>query len=128
VNCYNKGRKRIQRAKLCLAQASSGAQQALAQIRTVAAYGGEGRSLASYGDALTVPTAISVRQALYTGLALGSVNTILYWTYAAAFMYGAWRVSSGHYTGELELPAATLLLARPSSHKCTPAQLHGTWS
>jgi ABC-type multidrug transport system fused ATPase/permease subunit len=79
--------------------ASSGVQQSLTQIRTVAAYGGEERSLASYADALIAPTRINVRQSLTSGVALGSVNAILYFTYAAAFYYGTWRVSTGYYTG-----------------------------
>ncbi|KAF5834437.1 P-loop containing nucleoside triphosphate hydrolase protein [Dunaliella salina] len=59
-----------------LSAASSLAQQALSQIRE------EGK-----------------RQAVYTGIALGAVNGVMYCTYAVAFYYGAWRVSTGVYTG-----------------------------
>lgn len=44
-------------------------------------------------------TQVGKRQAVYTGLALGAVNGIMYCTYAVAFYYGAWRVSTGNYTG-----------------------------
>jgi len=42
---------------------------------------------------------VGKRSAVYTGIALGSVNGIMYCTYAVAFYYGAWRVSTDIYTG-----------------------------
>lgn len=52
------------------------------QVRTVAAYGGEERTLAAYNAALEGPVKLGIRQSLYTGLALGGVNAIVYYTYA----------------------------------------------
>lgn len=80
-------------------EASQGVQQSLSQIRTVAAYNGEERSLKAYEEALVVPTKINIVQSAFTGAVLGSVNFTMYCTDAAAFFYGAWRVSTGHYTG-----------------------------
>lgn len=42
---------------------------------------------------------VGVQQALVTGVSLGAINSIMYFTYAVAFYYGAWRVSRGDYTG-----------------------------
>ncbi|KAL6754343.1 MDR-like ABC transporter [Haematococcus lacustris] len=79
--------------------ASSLAQQALSQVRTVAAYNGEERTVSSYEKALEMPTNVGIQQSMYTGMALGSVNAVVYFTYALAFYYGAWRVYTGNYTG-----------------------------
>ncbi len=57
--------------------ASSLLQQSLAQIRTVAAYGGEQRALDAYNQALEQPTRLGVLSGIYSGLALGAVNTIV---------------------------------------------------
>ncbi|GFH24318.1 ATP-binding cassette transporter [Haematococcus lacustris] len=78
--------------------ASSLAQQALSQVRTVAAYNGEERTVSSYEKALEMPTNVGIQQSMYTGMALGSVNAVVYFTYALAFYYGAWRVYTGNYT------------------------------
>ncbi|KAJ9525246.1 hypothetical protein QJQ45_020777 [Haematococcus lacustris] len=79
--------------------ASSLAQQALSQVRTVAAYNGEERTVSSYEKALEMPTNVGIQQSMYTGMALGSVNAVVYFTYSLAFYYGAWRVYTGNYTG-----------------------------
>ncbi|GFH12389.1 uncharacterized protein HaLaN_08066, partial [Haematococcus lacustris] len=56
--------------------ASSLAQQALSQVRTVAAYNGEERTVSSYEKALEMPTNVGIQQSMYTGMALGSVNAV----------------------------------------------------
>lgn len=81
------------------ASASGYAQQQLQQIRTVTAYGGQERALQEYEKALETPTRTAIRQSLYTGFALGSVNAVVYFTYSIAYYYGAWRVSTDDYTG-----------------------------
>ncbi|KAJ9525056.1 hypothetical protein QJQ45_017385, partial [Haematococcus lacustris] len=57
--------------------ASSLAQQALSQVRTVAAYNGEERTVSSYEKALEMPTNVGIQQSMYTGMALGSVNAVV---------------------------------------------------
>ncbi|GFH06183.1 uncharacterized protein HaLaN_00773, partial [Haematococcus lacustris] len=71
---------------------------ALSQVRTVAAYNGEERTVSSYENALEMPTNVGIKQSMYTGMALGSVNAVWYFTYSLAFYYGAWRVYTGNYT------------------------------
>ncbi|KAL6755759.1 MDR-like ABC transporter [Haematococcus lacustris] len=90
--------------------ASSLAQQALSQVRTVAAYNGEERTVSSYANALEMPTNVGIKQSMYTGIALGSVNAVWYFTYSLAFYYGAWRVYTGYYTGGQVLQVFTAAL------------------
>jgi ATP-binding cassette subfamily B (MDR/TAP) protein 1 len=40
-----------------------------------------------------------MRSCLQAGLAMGGLQFIMFATYAVAFVYGAWRVSLGLYTG-----------------------------
>jgi len=87
------------RMGVALSAASTLAQQALSQIRTVVAYNGEERSWEAYMKEMQMPIREGKQQAVYTGIALGAVNGIMYCTYAVAFYYGAWRVSTGVYTG-----------------------------
>jgi ATP-binding cassette subfamily B (MDR/TAP) protein 1 len=40
-----------------------------------------------------------VRLAVFSGLAMGGIQFTMFSSYAVAFVYGAWRVSLGLYTG-----------------------------
>ena len=42
---------------------------------------------------------VGIQQSIVSGLCLGSIQAIVFFTYALAFIYGAWRVSVGDYTG-----------------------------
>ena len=46
---------------------------------------------------------LAVKLSISTGLALGSMNFVIFCTYGAALYYGAWRVAhnvlGGYYTG-----------------------------
>lgn len=42
---------------------------------------------------------MGIQQAMVAGVCNGGIHAIVYWTYAVAFIYGAWRVSTGAYTG-----------------------------
>ena len=52
-----------------------------------------------YERALEEPIKVGIQQALVAGVCNGGIHAIVYWTYAVAFIYGAWRVSTGAYTG-----------------------------
>ena len=41
-----------------------------------------------------VPSQVGKRQSIYTGFALGLVQLFMFCTFAVAFYYGAWRVST----------------------------------
>lgn len=72
---------------------------ARAQVRTVAAFTAEPRACDRYEQRLQDPLKGSYLFGLINGVCTGGVNAIMYWTYALAFVYGAWRVSTGDYTG-----------------------------
>uniref|UniRef100_A0A7R9VCA0 Uncharacterized protein n=1 Tax=Chlamydomonas euryale TaxID=1486919 RepID=A0A7R9VCA0_9CHLO len=80
-------------------QASELAGQSIGQIRTVVAYTAEPRSCDAYFKTLDQPLRSGYWFALIQGVCTGGVNAVLYWTYALAFIYGGWRVSTGDYTG-----------------------------
>jgi ATP-binding cassette subfamily B (MDR/TAP) protein 1 len=46
-----------------------------------------------------VPQRVGIRQGLVNGLAVGGVPLVVFTTYAIALYYGAWRISTGAYTG-----------------------------
>jgi ATP-binding cassette subfamily B (MDR/TAP) protein 1 len=80
-------------------KANSVAQQSLSQIRTVAAFGQEAKALEDYGHQLELPERVGIKLAVWNGAAMGSTQLIMFSAYAVAFVYGAWRVSLGLYTG-----------------------------
>jgi len=75
------------------------AAEAISQVRTVAAYGGERRAVAQYREALLPARAASARIHAVGGACIGAMQAVMFWSYAAALTYGAWRVSTGAYTG-----------------------------
>ncbi|KAG1679148.1 hypothetical protein FOA52_000503 [Chlamydomonas sp. UWO 241] len=79
--------------------AATTAQQSISQVRTVAAYCGEPVTCDRYESKLKLPLESSYTFGVITGVCTGSINAIMYFTYALAFIYGAWRVSTGDYTG-----------------------------
>ena len=81
------------------ATASSLAQQALANIRTVFAFNGEKRTVDDYDGALTLPEKVGIKQGFFSGLTVGTTNCVAYCGYALAMWYGAQRVADGAYTG-----------------------------
>jgi ATP-binding cassette subfamily B (MDR/TAP) protein 1 len=87
------------RMSAAYAAANALAAEALGNVRTVAAFGGEERSVAAYDAALEAPAAAGVRAGWYTGLTLGMANCVAYCGYALAMWYGARRVADGAYTG-----------------------------
>lgn len=87
------------KSEAAYAKASTIAQESISQIRTVTAYNAEETSIQSYSDSLQQPVQAGIQQSLVAGLCNGGVFAIVYWTYALAFIYGSWRVSTGDYTG-----------------------------
>lgn len=81
------------------ATASAVAQQAIGQIRTVAAYGQQERVLGEYKSHLDLPVKVGIQQGLLAGISLGAFNGIFYCSVAAAYYYGAWRVVNANYSG-----------------------------
>ena len=78
--------------------------QSISQIRTVVSFHREEQSIQKYTAALDTPLAVGVQQGLVLGVCNGGVQTIVYWTYALAFIYGAWRISVGESAASCNLP------------------------
>jgi ATP-binding cassette subfamily B (MDR/TAP) protein 1 len=79
--------------------ASSLAQQALGNVRTVFAFNGQSRTVDDYNNALEMPERVGIRQGFYSGLTIGTTNCVAYCGYALAMWYGAQRVADAAYTG-----------------------------
>lgn len=75
------------------------AQQAVSQMRTVAAYNGEQRALSEYEQHLDLPVKVGRVQGLLGGLTVGMMQFVMFNSYALALWYGAQRVADGSYTG-----------------------------
>lgn len=83
-----------------LSTANTASSQAIGNIRTVASFSAEERLYAAYQALLDFPTAVRIRLDTYGGMATGSVNAVVFFTYAVAFWYGAKLVrEDSDYTG-----------------------------
>ena len=81
-------------------EASTLAQEALANIRTVFSYNGEERTVKSYDDALAGPEAVGTRQGFFNGLTIGMTTFVTYCGYALSMWYGSTQISfPDGYTG-----------------------------
>lgn len=80
-------------------EANTVSQQALANIRTVAAFGGEEKTVSRYAATLLVPLKTGISQGFFQGLTLGAANGVWFMSYGAAMYYGATRVAAGAYSG-----------------------------
>lgn len=97
------------------ATASGLVQRALSSIRTVAAFGAQDRFLQDYSDALQGPASVAVFQCFFMGLAYSCVLAVIFFTYAAVFYFGAWRTSTGVYSGG-QVVQVSLMISRHLIH------------
>ena len=79
--------------------ASSLAQEALANVRTVFSFNGQERTITAYDEALAIPEKIGTRQGIYNGLTIGMTTFTAYCGYALSMWYGATKVGPNGYTG-----------------------------
>ncbi|KAJ8598401.1 hypothetical protein CTAYLR_003017 [Chrysophaeum taylorii] len=75
-----------------LGKAAGTALETLTRVRTVAAFGGEGRALEAYASATKEVAARNLRLAVATGLNSAAVAACLYATWAVGLWYGAYLV------------------------------------
>ena len=71
------------------AEAGDVAAEALANLRTVAAYGGEADAAARYERALTAAEREGVRKATLTGVIMGTMLCVLFCVYGCSLLWGA---------------------------------------
>lgn len=93
------GSKLTKSANIAYAKANTISQQALGNIRTVAAFNHEDQVVREYSAALDWPLKAGIKQGFMQGCIIGVTNGIFFMSYAAAMYYGAVKVADGSYTG-----------------------------
>jgi ATP-binding cassette, subfamily B (MDR/TAP), member 1 len=87
------------KASKAYAEANQISQQALANIRTVAAFHAEERTVQRYSATLDVPLKVGITQGFMNGVTFGAANGIWFLAYGAAMYYGATQVKNGSLDG-----------------------------
>ena len=93
------GSKLTKKASAAYANANTISQQALGNIRTVAAFNREERVVQDYSASLDYPLKAGIKQGLMQGITLGCANGVWFLSYAAAMYYGSVKVAAGTYNG-----------------------------
>jgi ATP-binding cassette subfamily B (MDR/TAP) protein 1 len=81
------------------AAANAVAQQAIINIRTVAAYNLEHQTQQMYESKLIRPVKAGVKQGLISGFAMGITSGVFAFVFAAAIWFGSIQVADGEYDG-----------------------------
>ncbi|KAJ3372638.1 Multidrug resistance protein 1 [Allomyces arbusculus] len=87
------------RSQAVYARAGAVAQEALANIRTVTAYGGQNRALKKFSAMLEDTVRVNERKAWVTGAGFGVFFGLLYLLFGLGAWYGAKLVQSGEIVG-----------------------------
>ncbi|XP_005876199.1 PREDICTED: multidrug resistance protein 1 [Myotis brandtii] len=80
------------------AKAGAVAEEVLAAIRTVIAFGGQKKELERYNKNLEEAKRIGIRKAITANISMGAAFLLIYASYALAFWYGTSLVLSGQYS------------------------------
>ncbi|GJS38634.1 ABC transporter B family member 21-like protein [Tanacetum coccineum] len=91
--------KMASRSQKACAKAATVVQQTVGSIRTVASFAGEKKAVVDYDNSLIDAYTSSVNEGLAAGLGLGSMLSIIYFSYALAVWYGAKMILEKGYTG-----------------------------
>nr|GEU41833.1 ABC transporter B family member 21-like [Tanacetum cinerariifolium] len=91
--------KMASRSQKACAKAATVVEQTTGSIRTVASFAGEKKAVADYDNSLEDAYTSSVNEGLAAGLGLGSMLSIIYFSYALAVWYGAKMILEKGYTG-----------------------------
>uniref|UniRef100_A0A2K6S1K2 ATP binding cassette subfamily B member 4 n=1 Tax=Saimiri boliviensis boliviensis TaxID=39432 RepID=A0A2K6S1K2_SAIBB len=83
---------------LAYAKAGAVAEEVLAAIRTVIAFGGQKKELERYNKNLEEAKRIGIKKAITANISIGAAFLLIYASYALAFWYGTTLVLSGEYT------------------------------
>ncbi|XP_006158809.1 multidrug resistance protein 1, partial [Tupaia chinensis] len=83
---------------LAYAKAGAVAEEVLAAIRTVIAFGGQKKELERYNNNLEEAKRIGIKKAVTANISVGATFLLIYTSYALAFWYGTSLVISGEYT------------------------------
>uniref|UniRef100_A0A2K5CHL1 Phosphatidylcholine translocator ABCB4 n=1 Tax=Aotus nancymaae TaxID=37293 RepID=A0A2K5CHL1_AOTNA len=83
---------------LAYAKAGAVAEEVLAAIRTVIAFGGQKKELERYNKNLEEAKRIGIKKAITANISIGAAFLLIYASYALAFWYGTTLVLSEEYT------------------------------
>uniref|UniRef100_A0A8C4KYR4 ATP binding cassette subfamily B member 1 n=1 Tax=Equus asinus asinus TaxID=83772 RepID=A0A8C4KYR4_EQUAS len=83
---------------LAYAKAGAVAEEVLAAIRTVIAFGGQKKELERYNKNLEEAKRIGIKKAITANISMGAAFLLIYASYALAFWYGTSLVLSGEYS------------------------------
>ncbi|XP_005405569.1 PREDICTED: multidrug resistance protein 1-like isoform X1 [Chinchilla lanigera] len=83
---------------LAYAKAGAVAEEVLAAIRTVIAFGGQKKELERYNKNLEDAKKIGIKKAITANISIGAAFLLIYASYALAFWYGTTLVLSNEYT------------------------------
>ncbi|KAK7834842.1 hypothetical protein U0070_022813, partial [Myodes glareolus] len=80
------------------AKAGAVAEEVLAAIRTVIAFGGQKKELARYNNNLEEAKKLGIKKAITANISIGAAFLLIYASYALAFWYGTSLVISKEYS------------------------------
>ncbi|XP_040500237.1 ATP-dependent translocase ABCB1 isoform X5 [Ursus maritimus] len=83
---------------LAYAKAGAVAEEVLAAIRTVIAFGGQKKELERYNKNLEEAKRIGIKKAITANISIGAAFLLIYASYALAFWYGTSLVLSNEYS------------------------------
>ncbi|XP_007954825.2 ATP-dependent translocase ABCB1 [Orycteropus afer afer] len=107
---------------LAYAKAGSVAEEVLAAIRTVIAFGGQKKELERYNRNLEEAKRIGIKKAITANISFGAAFLLIYASYALAFWYGTTLVLANEYTiGEVLTVFFSVLIGAFSIGQATPS-------
>ncbi|KXS13200.1 multidrug resistance protein 1 [Gonapodya prolifera JEL478] len=80
------------------ARASAVATDAISAIRTVVAFGAEGREAGKYDEGLKEAESVGIRFGVKRGIGMGLANSLSWYSEALAYWYGSTLIAGGQYT------------------------------
>ncbi|CAH0719110.1 unnamed protein product, partial [Brenthis ino] len=86
------------------------AEEVLASIRTVVAFGGEQKETDRYQSRLDPAKKMGIKKGIYSGIGSGFMWLIIYATYALAFWYGVGLILDSRYEPEPVYTPAVLMI------------------
>ncbi|XP_007505013.2 ATP-dependent translocase ABCB1 [Monodelphis domestica] len=86
------------RELLAYAKAGAVAEEVLAAIRTVIAFGGQKKELERYNKNLEDAKNVGIKKAITANISIGAAFLLIYASYSLAFWYGTTLILSGEYT------------------------------
>ncbi|XP_019479255.1 PREDICTED: multidrug resistance protein 1 [Hipposideros armiger] len=107
---------------LAYAKAGAVAEEVLAAIRTVIAFGGQKKELERYNKNLEEAKRIGIKKAITANISMGAAFLLIYASYALAFWYGTSLVLSGEYSiGEVLTVFFSVLVGAFSVGQASPS-------